>query len=249
MQRRTTPIVPVLSLALPLALAAAFVARSGPVQGDTVRVAGVLVDAEGAPVTGAEVAASWWLAPLRANEPFQVDGHGRFTGELEVWGDTFGISAYASNGALAGYASVAKDAAAEIRIVMRPSVRVIGKVTCSELGTQPLATIMWSFGDYRIGTTSTAGKDRFEVPLPQGEVTWWLYDTYFSMDQGELKLDGSQPVVDFGTIDLPASFIQKNEGKVLPAWTVTEARGVAVESAQIASYRGKWLLIEFWGHW
>jgi len=35
-------------------------------------------------------------------------------------------------------------------------------------------------------------------------------------------------------------------GKVLPDWTVTEARN-AKQDVKLADFKGKWVLLEFWG--
>lgn len=241
------------ALALPLALAFA-APRAAPDDGQKdrmLRVAGVLVDAEGNPVADARVSDAWdvqALVPLSFYD-LDVDDAGRFSGEIEVWREPFGLVAYTADGALAGYVSAKKAEAGELKIVMKPTVRVTAEVTCTEMGRPPKhVSVMWNLGSQRLGNCN-AEDGSFEACLPQGEVSYWAYDSYFATAEGTLTLDGSQPTLDLGAIDLPGSFIEKNLGQVLPAWTVTEARGVDVEKAQIADFRGKWLLIEFWGHW
>ena len=54
--------------------------------------------------------------------------------------------------------------------------------------------------------------------------------------------------MDLGEIDLAASAIAKLKGKPAPTLNPTDARGVS-KSVQIADYKGKWVALEFWGHW
>ena len=54
--------------------------------------------------------------------------------------------------------------------------------------------------------------------------------------------------VDLGTTDLKPTIIAQHYGKAPPAWHVTDARGVDPE-ATLADFKGKWVLLEFWGFW
>jgi hypothetical protein len=60
-----------------------------------------------------------------------------------------------------------------------------------------------------------------------------------------LSADKSQ--LDLGMVDLKASPLGKMKGKVLPAWSIADARGVN-RQAKLGDYKGKWLYLEFW-HW
>ena len=44
-------------------------------------------------------------------------------------------------------------------------------------------------------------------------------------------------------------FFAVHKGRRLPAWKVTEARGLPLDKTAVESFRGKWLLVEFWGFW
>ena len=54
--------------------------------------------------------------------------------------------------------------------------------------------------------------------------------------------------MDLGEIDLAASELAKLKGKPAPMLNPTDARGVS-KTVQIADYKGKWVALEFWGHW
>ena len=79
----------------------------------------------------------------------------------------------------------------------------------------------------------------------------------------KLALDGSQTELDLGTVELTtesiflASRIQqweakegrgdfkKHIGRTPPPWFIADARGVG-KDVQLADYRGKWVVLEFW---
>jgi thiol-disulfide isomerase/thioredoxin len=64
----------------------------------------------------------------------------------------------------------------------------------------------------------------------------------------ELTLAADTPDVDLRTLDLPPTALSKLVGKPPPRWHVTDARGVPKE-VQLSDFKGKWVLVEFWGHW
>src|SRR5262249_7005474 len=64
----------------------------------------------------------------------------------------------------------------------------------------------------------------------------------------ETEVPAGKPNFDMGTIDLPATEIAKHVGKAPPQWFVKDARGLKKE-VTIADFKGKWVLVDFWGHW
>ena len=54
--------------------------------------------------------------------------------------------------------------------------------------------------------------------------------------------------LDLGVVEFEATFLALHYGKPLPAWNVTDARRTT-KLAQLSDYRGKWVLVEFWGFW
>ena len=63
-----------------------------------------------------------------------------------------------------------------------------------------------------------------------------------------LTLRSDRPDVDLGTIDLPAQAVALLKGKPMPPWKIADARG-AKKDVTIADFRGKWVLVDVWGHW
>lgn len=153
----------------------------------------------------------------------------------------------ATRGALVG---IAKDAPRDIELRLAPTVRVSGRVRyAGQAGGPAWLGSSWTLaGRFRaVFANSTGGEVR--VHLPAGDCSWSLYDSYFSPLESQRTLDPRQPEVDLGVLELPLHYLAEHEGKVLPDWTVTEARGVTLEDSGIAAFRGKWLLVEFWGYW
>jgi hypothetical protein len=52
---------------------------------------------------------------------------------------------------------------------------------------------------------------------------------------------------DMGTVDRRAT-VFKHKGRELPPWTISDARGVP-KTVKYSDFKGKWVLLEFWGFW
>jgi thiol-disulfide isomerase/thioredoxin len=63
----------------------------------------------------------------------------------------------------------------------------------------------------------------------------------------DLRVEPGRPV-DLGAIDLKLTPIARMAGKEPPAWHVTDARGVP-KDVRPSDFKGKWLVLEFWGYW
>ncbi len=130
---------------------------------------------------------------------------------------------------------------------MEKTIRVWGSVTCDELGKRPdWFNMSWNLEEISpISCDSTTGK--FDLRLPVAFWNYDLYDAWFTTLTGELPLDGRLRVVDMGKLDLPASYIALNEGRVNEDWVPTAARNISLDKATLKSMRGKWVYVEFWG--
>ena len=220
----------------------------------TAAMAGRVVDEAGAPVVGASVSTTWSARrqgnplPL-AQEGLVTDENGLFSGELFAWRFPSTITAYSADGSLAAMAQVEEDGAETIELVLRPTVRVSATVTSEELGETPDGAFVSLSIDSHDIVSLDLPDGTFDLLLPQGELSWMVYDTWFSMANGEQTLSADSPVVELGVIDLPVAFLAKHVGRTLPEWTVSASRGVPLDGSGLEAHRGKWLLIEFWGYW
>ena len=92
-------------------------------------------------------------------------------------------------------------------------------------------------------------KAEFSVLLPPGEYDLNGYGSDVVGIHKPLSIQTSTgPDLDLGTLDLPATFLARHKGKELPNWKLADARGVK-KDVTLADYRGKWVLVDFWGYW
>ncbi len=132
-----------------------------------------------------------------------------------------------------------------------PLVRVHGKYVCKELGT-PVGWTNSSFLSVPEGLRvlqDLTMNGELSVLLPPGRYTLRSIPAQdFAQHRRELTLTSDTPDMDLGEIDLAASELANLKGKSAPILTPTDARGVS-KTVQIADYKGKWVALEFWGHW
>lgn len=191
---------------------------------------------------------TWEDGQLVYESPFEIDDEGHFTARLEPGEEDPVVVIYSKNqryGAVHRVRGVGDDS---LRIHLEPTVRVKGEVTCEELDSTPeWFNVYWKIHEsYPIGLDSTQGS--FDLRLPVGFWEYDLYDSWFSSIEGELPLDGRLPTVNLGKLNLPAAYIAKNRGKVLDEWSPTASKNIKLQNASLQALRGKWLLVEFWGH-
>lgn len=94
----------------------------------------------------------------------------------------------------------------------------------------------------------TSDAPGFSFKLPPGR--YWLRFYVLDMEDVYLfvTLPPGQAELDLGSVDMPLAPLAKLYGKPAPDWTITEARGIDAGS-RVSDFRGKWVLLEFWGHW
>jgi hypothetical protein len=83
--------------------------------------------------------------------------------------------------------------------------------------------------------------------LPPGEYMIGMFSFDTKSYQKQITVEAGKPV-DLGTEKLEMSAVAKMWGKPAAEITVTDARGVA-KTVKLSDYRGKWVLLEFWGYW
>jgi thiol-disulfide isomerase/thioredoxin len=223
----------------------------------TKMIRGEVVDEAGRPIVGITLSTHWICQetqPARAFEGVaKTDDQGRFQLELTFYyGRSESLCALDVEKKRGGLVAVGPKTAEEpITIKAGPLVHVRGKYVCKDLGT-PVGwtnSMFLSMPErWRICENMTE-KGEFSVLLPPGNYT---LQGYGGPDVGqhrrELTLAADKPDMDLGEIDLAASEIAKLKGKPAPTLNPTDVRGVS-KGVQIADYKGKWVALEFWGHW
>lgn len=217
---------------------------------DQVTVSGHVLDAEGEPLMEYEIATSfcWQDGELLLEETFTIDDEGKFSGELEFLDDEAILVVYSADRKTGATYKVSSSETTELEIQLKETVRVWGSVTCEELKQTPSwFNVSWNLQEVSV-ITCDSSRGKFDLRLPLAFWNYDLYDSWFTTLRGELPLDGKLRVIDMGKLDLPASYIALNEGRVIKDWMPTAARNIALEKANLKSLRGKWVLVEFWGY-
>ncbi|RJP36154.1 MAG: TlpA family protein disulfide reductase [Phycisphaerales bacterium] len=219
-------------------------------------VSGTVVDANGNPVR-ATVADFWTSAklepaPLGYMHPLGggvTGASGQFTITAHFYGDSgvlLAVDAARDRGGL-----VVVDPAnlsAPVTIKLGPLVEVHGRFFCEELQHPPPWTnvyIKHKASGHRL-LQCDSHEATFAFKLPPGEYSFDGYGSDVHGVKKTLTLVADKPVVDMGTIDLRATGIAMHKGKAPPPWHVTDARGVP-KTVQVSDFKGKWVLLEFWG--
>lgn len=230
----------------------------------TATLEGLVVDAEDRPVPGARVGTSWTIDgdmryPWRGAT---TDETGRFSFSDEVYDAKQPSSLLVFDaerkrcGLMIWTAETWKDPRT---IRLEPAIRVHGTYVVVGTTTPPSWTnttvsttaedlgVAENLRDLRIvQVRSTEG--RFELELPAGRYKLESYGVDTKSVSRDLELSADRPDVDLGTIALPQTVLARLAGKEAPAWTLTDARGLD-RSAKLSDFKGKWVLIEFWGYW
>jgi thiol-disulfide isomerase/thioredoxin len=248
MMRRWPAVAAVLCLAIP--------AGTGEARAQsTVKIEGRVVDADGKPVAGVEVATFWRAdektGDMKAFSGVKTDADGRFALKEEVYAAELALTAYDADREKAGLAVVPKDTLDKpVEIRLAPAVRVRGKLDSKELGhAPPWANIYLNTAPGRLRILQRLVPDmEFSFIAPAGDYVMNAYGQDVRGVKKPLSLKSDQPDVDLGTVDLPAQALALMKGKPFPPWKLADARGVK-KDVTIADFRGKWVLIDVWGHW
>lgn len=233
---------------------------TGPISAQEVILRGKVVDADGKPAAGVEVA-NFWIGKrdflgfgkgvtMSSYGGATTDAEGRFSVKVQAWMQepaVLAISADRKNGAIASVK--VKETKDLPTMTLTPLVKVTGKFESKELGRRPPWTNVYinTPANTRLIQSDSTRAD-FAFLLPAGK---YKFDGYGSDVKGvrrDIEIPADKPEFDLGAIDLPATEIAKSVGKEPPAWHVTDARG-AKKEVTLADYKGKWVMIEFWGFW
>jgi hypothetical protein len=163
----------------------------------------------------------------------------------------------------------------QVQCKLAPLVRVFGRLRVAATGqpTRDQSVVVGlteraevPLGRYRLGVCSSA-HSRFEYWLPPGDYQFeaWGHDPprLELSESHPIRLTSGQREFDCGTFDLTPAVhlfdriadakkagtwrdLAKRYGEPSPAWHAVDARGVP-KLAQPADFRGKWVLVYFWG--
>jgi thiol-disulfide isomerase/thioredoxin len=209
------------------------------------------------------------------NAPAQTGPDGRFAIELRSSNECklLAVDRERKRGALILFDPRHAPLQVECRLV--PLVRVFGRLRVGATGkpTRDAGVIVgllpradFPMGRSRLGVCSSASS-RFEFRLPPGDyrLEAWGHDPprLELSDPVSIRVTGRRPEFDCGVLDLVPALrlwdrvadakqagtwrdLAKRYGEPSPAWHSVDARGVR-KFAQPPDFRGKWVLVYFWG--
>jgi hypothetical protein len=214
------------------------------------KITGRVLDAADKPVVEADVA-TFWGGDTGTMQPFngvKTDKEGKFSMPLQ---SPFAQSVLAmdkdrKNG---GMVVVGGQSLKPIEIKLGPLVKVHGDFFCKETNKKPTWTNLFITvaPHIRVAQCSST-KAEFSFLLPPGGYHFRGYGSDVQSVDREVALSVDTPDLDLKTIDMEATIIARHVGKTPPAWHVTDARGPK-KDVKLSDFKGKWVLVEFWGFW
>jgi len=180
-----------------------------------------------------------------------TDESGKAVLQVDDWNEKRPVLVLSADRKLGGFVGVSNaDDAKEVIATMAPTVRVKGKLDCTELKTKPRwANTMVTPDGFRAQFAQHMGEAaEFDFVLPVGKYGFRSYGTDVEDRKQTITLSADKPEYDFGTLDLKASPIAKLRGKTAPDLDITAVRGVKPK-VKLSDYKGKWVYLEFWGFW
>lgn len=221
---------------------------------EAVTITGTVVDAEGRPLADLDVSVDWSMdeGDFLGVDGGTTDETGAFELELEeLPPGTVSVMALDTEKKLGGRVELDKgDAGKPVKITAGAAGHVHGKLSCKQEGYMPPQTQVYALSPTGAQVaTSSSSVGGFGFLLPAGEYSLWAIGSGLVSLSKEVTVPATGGEQDLGTLVLDPSTITQHIGKPAPAWNVTHARGGAEPGVKIEDYRGKWLLVDFWGYW
>ncbi len=213
------------------------------------KISGQVIDSEGKPVAGADVATSW-SADGGKMHPFQgvkTDKEGKFSLPSER---AFGQAVLVlDKERKAGAVKMFKGGSPSLNFQLGPLVNVHGSVFSKELNKLPPWTTVSIFiyqpPSYSNVVQCSVKERGFSFILPPGTYQLAAEGSGVERLKKNLTLSEDTPDLDLKILNMEATVITRQMGKSAPPWTVTAARG-AKKDVKLSDFKGKWVLVMFW---
>jgi len=220
-------------------------------------VSGLVVDENHLPVAGADVSFAWMGDIGEANDFMtrtDADGHfylNMMSGESRMY-DERPLPLLVKNrerthGGLVTLNTTKLHRAPVIKLA--PMVRVHGQFSWAPLESRPEFTAVF-YGERSVGwpLQYVLPLEKFGTMMPPGNYRLQLYGTDINNAFQELTIPAGVPDMEIPTVALDPTRLALHYGKLPPELHVSAARG-APATMTLADYKGKWVLLDFWGYW
>ncbi len=227
----------------------------GVASGGPVIVKGQVVYADQRRAVGVEVVRFWhceeagWIEPT---DPIKADDLGGFSLEVDLLGRDAVAMAMDAKREFGGFAIVrSRKPDLPLLIELLPLIEVRGRFTCSEAGKftgRTSLSISLLPDDLWFVDCRSRGPE-FTLKLPPGRYRFTGGGRpidYLSVGQ-DVTLKPTENL-DIGSLDQKLTLIARHYNRTCPAWNVTDSRGIG-KDVQISDFKGKWVVIDFWGYW
>lgn len=228
-------------------------AAAAPAQEDSesLKVKGRVVDAKGAPVSGVEVAGSWSLedGKLVAVGGATTGHDGTFAFDAPPYAPQVMTLAYNRDRAMGGLAMFDQGAKSDVEIKLEPLGRLALELDTSKLGAANDSSYLNISAGSANGppVISCMASGKLTIALPAGSYQVMAMNLASQPPTSEeVKIVARQTAEH--RVAFEPSKLTKLAGKAPPPWYATDARGVGAD-VTLADFKGKWLLLEFWGYW
>jgi hypothetical protein len=213
-------------------------------------ITGQVLDTAGKPVAGIKVSQSWIAEDGRwtTRTGTRTDAGGRFSYKTQyAGGRLMTFDATQEHGAVVTFD--AEGAGKPLILKLRPTTLVRGAFTNKGIGRE-IEKVYVSFKAQgtRMAVAAHRGAPSFVLRLPPGDYGLSVGGVDCQRMSRNITIPADKGAFDLGTIDLKPTIVAQQYGKKPPAWTVTDARGVDAD-VTLADFKGKWVLLEFWGYW
>ena len=222
---------------------------------DTFTIKFRVVDANGNPVADAELATNWVIDPAKNRfEGYSSNASTDASGMAEIAFQDYGfdriVLCYNRDRSLAGYVMIERQKeGGTLEVQLKPVATVSATLTVSENhGVPEWTNTLFGVADlpgYFFEFHCSDGK--LDFPFPEGKWTYRSHGEDVKTINGEFETVGGEAVA-IGELDYELTPLARLEGKPVPKLEITEARGIDKDFAW-SEYRGKWVLLEFWGFW
>jgi len=216
------------------------------------QVSGQVLDVDGSPSAGAAVG-RFWLAddePMFPPVSHEADDEGTFKGKEPVYGRRFALLAMNDERTLGGLAHFDPAKPEPLMIRLQPLVELSGRLTARGSKKQPKWTnVSVSLRGEQTKIARCARDDgTFSLELPPGDYDFFCNGADLVPKVRHVVLEQDSGPVDLGTIELRPTVVVRKANRRAPKLSVSEARGAAAD-LDLKQLRGKWVALEFWGHW
>ncbi|HEX6814009.1 MAG TPA: hypothetical protein VF384_20465 [Planctomycetota bacterium] len=223
-------------------------------QSDVKEIKGRTLDGDGQPVAGVPVAAFWTVA----NDAWTPGGallatsddKGAFaqkvlwSGQPTAW---FALAKDGTRGAIVVVDDSSVDGTQEFVLAPLATVDATFDFNACGASVPLLVSLMARPARTFVGQLQQTG-EKLHLRLPPGEYALRTFSRDAVQFDRSFTVPAAKDRVDLGVLPIEPSVIARSYGVEPPPLGVTDARGVG-KDFKLSDLKGKWVLLDFWGHW